>query len=166
MTAQIPENLLLDGETLALCSEPLGDYFDFSGEQPRFADHCTALWRGYVGTWEIRDDRLYLLAIDAQYQDGSPARLADLFPGHPDRVFAHWFTGTLRCPRGGQVEYVHMGYGSIFEEDLLLHIDRGVLTRREVRINGKAEANAPQGYGPAAFTIFPLTPASSESEKE
>ena len=27
MTAQIPEKLHLHGETLALCSEPLGDYF-------------------------------------------------------------------------------------------------------------------------------------------
>lgn len=167
MTAQIPEKLLLDGETLALCSEPLGDYFAFSGEYPRImVEHCTALWRGYVGTWEIRDDRLYLLAIDTQFQDGSPARLVDLFPGHPERVFAHWFTGTLRCPLGGILRYVHMGYGSVYEEDLLLHIDRGVLTRREVRVNGKAEANAPRGCGPAAFTIFPAKPAASQGDQE
>lgn len=27
-------------------------------------DHCTACWRGYVARWELRDECLYLLAVD------------------------------------------------------------------------------------------------------
>lgn len=154
MTAQIPETLVLDGQKLAMCSEPLGDYFAFSGIRPDLAKNCTALWRGYVGTWEILEERLYLVGISGEYEDGSPVTLDSIFSGYPDRVFAHWFTGTLRCPRGGQLEYVHMGYGSVCEEDLLLHIERGVLKGQDVRVNGAAAPGAPQGYGVGAFVTF------------
>lgn len=59
MTAQISEKLLFEGEKHAMCTNPLGDYCALGGELPRFASNCTALWRGYVGTWEIINDRLY-----------------------------------------------------------------------------------------------------------
>ncbi len=154
MTAQIPEKLLLNGVTLTLCSEPLDSYFATHG-QPDFAVNCTALWRGYVGIWEIRDARLFLIGIEAEYQNGTPASLASLFPGEAERIYARWFTGTLRCPRGGELEYVHMGYGSIYEEDLLLRIEQGSLVGQEVRVNGTAAYNARQGFRPAAFTTFP-----------
>jgi len=63
MTAQIGEKLKFEGRELSMCSEPLGDYFVFSGIDPELEFTCTALWRGYVGTWEIRDDRLYLIGL-------------------------------------------------------------------------------------------------------
>jgi hypothetical protein len=135
MTAQTPEKLVLDGEMLDLCSEPLGHYFHFGGTRPDFAIGWTSLWRCYVGTWEIRDGRLYLIGISATHRNGSPVKLEDIFPGYPERVFAHWFTGTLRCPLGNMRAYEHMGYGSVFEEDLLLHIKQGVLMSRAVRSN-------------------------------
>ena len=162
MTAQIPEKLKLNGATLALCTEPLADYLAAIEPPPGFAVHCTALRRGYIGTWEIRDARLFLIDIKGDYPDGTPASMERLFPSQPQRVFARWFTGTLRCPRGGQLEYIHMGYASIFEEDLLLHIEQGNLTGREVRVNGAAEAGARQGYRPAAFTTFPRNRKSIE----
>lgn len=154
MTAQIPEKLLLNGTTLTLCSKPLASYFATHGE-PDFAVNCTALWRGYVGTWEIRDARLFLVGIEAEFQNGTPVSLASLFPGEAERIFARWFTGKLRCPRGGELEYVHMGYGSVYEEDLLLQIEQGNLVGQEVQVNGTAAQNARQGYRPAAFTSFP-----------
>ena len=155
MTAQIPEKLRLNGEILALCTEPLADYFAALEPPPEFAVNCTALWRGYVGTWEIRDARLFLIDIEAEYPDGRAVSLAGLFPAYPQRVFARWYSGTLRCPRSGLLEYVHMGYASVHEEDLLLHVENGIVVSREVRVNGTAEANARQGYRPAAFTTFP-----------
>jgi hypothetical protein len=165
MTAQIPEKLLMNGETLTLCSEPLDDYFTSHGE-PGFAVNCTALWRGYVGTWEIRDARLFLVGIEAEYPDGSSVSLAKLFQGEAERIFARWFTGTLRCPRGGELEYVHMGYGSVYEEDLLLQIEQGNLVGQEVQVNGTAAHNARQGFRPAAFTTFPRSRKTSSETPE
>ncbi len=36
MTAQIAERLLYQGQSLSMCSNPLGDYFAMGGERPRF----------------------------------------------------------------------------------------------------------------------------------
>jgi hypothetical protein len=154
MTAQIPEKLSLNGEILELCTEPLRKYFAQHGS-PDFLVNCTALWRGYIGDWEIRDDCLYLVGIEAEYRNGQPSSLADVFPDESGPVLARWYSGTLRCPQGGELQYVHMGYDSIHEKDLLLHIEQGRLIGRETRINGTAAHGARQDFRPAAFTTFP-----------
>lgn len=156
MTAQIAENLRYKGEDVAMCTEPLSDYFAMGGFNPRFESNCTGLWRGYVGRWEIVDGRLYLIELHGTLEDGTEACLATVFPGFPDRVFAHWYTGTIRIPQGKQLEYVHMGYSSTFEQDLLLDVERGIVKNTRVRHNGTAESeSAPDGYGVQAMTVFP-----------
>ena len=135
MTAQIAEKLRYQGEDVAMCTNPLSDYFAMGGTNPRFESNCTALWRGYVGSWEIVDDRLYLIGLNGTLEDGTQASLATIFPGFPDRVFAHWYSGTIRLPQGKQLEYVHMGYGSTFERDLFLDVERGVVVATRVQHN-------------------------------
>ena len=156
MTAQIAEKLLYQGRRVAMLTNPLTDYFALGGFNPRFESRSTALWRGYVGGWEIVDDRLYLVSLDGTLEDGTDATLETVFPGFPDRVFAHWYSGSVRIPQGKQLEYVHMGYASKFEQDLFLEIERGVVVATRVRQNGVAEsAQAPEGYTVGAMTVFP-----------
>jgi hypothetical protein len=156
MTAQIPESLLYQGEQVTMCTNPLNEYFAMAGLNPPFESHCTALWRGYVGCWEIIDDRLYLTSLQGTLKDGGDANLETVFPGFPDKVFAHWYSGTIRIPQGKQLEYVHMGYGSTFERDLLLEIERGLVVSTRLQENGVAESeDAPEGYGISAMTVFP-----------
>ena len=155
MTAQIAERLFYEVKEQAMCSEPLSSYLDLADIDSPFESNCTALWRGYVGTWEILDDRLYLVGLEGTLRDGGEASLETLFPGFPERVFAHWYSGTLRIPDGKQLEYVHMGYASTFERDILLQIERGLLVHTEIRHNGAAERpEAPEGYGIGAMTVF------------
>lgn len=121
-----------------MCTHPLGDYFALGGIDPGFGQEwpldCTALWRGYIGTWEVLGDRLYLVAIHKLVLNGPGTNfLETVFPGYPDRVFAHWYSGTLRIPQGNTLKYVHMGYQSTYERDLLIKVERGVIG--EVRIH-------------------------------
>ena len=46
------------------------------------------------------DDRLYLVGINAAAFRDESVPLERLFPGHGDRVFAHWHGGTPRVPQG------------------------------------------------------------------
>jgi hypothetical protein len=155
MTAQIAENLYFEGQKLPMCANPLSDYFFLSGVKRAFESNCTALWRGYVGTWEIRNNRLYLIALHGTLMDGSEANLATFFPDFPDRVFAHWYTGTLRVPQGKQLEYVHMGYASVHERDLFIEIEKGIVQTTKTIINGESDNDdAPQEYGVTAMTVF------------
>ncbi len=135
MTAQFAEMLLYDGAEHAMCTQPLCNYFAMGGNRPKFLVDCTALWRGYTGVWSVINDRLYLIKLDGTLHDGSTATVASVFPGFPDRVFAHWYCGTVRLPQGRRLRYVHQGYGSTYERDLLLTFYRGVLTQTKVRNN-------------------------------
>ena len=156
MTAQISESLTYNGEKLAMCEEPLSDFFSKGGTTPGFASMNTACWRGYFGQWEILEERLYLVGLAGMLEDGTEATLESVFPGFPDRVFAHWYSGTIRVPQGKLLDYIHMGYASVYERDLLLTFENGVLTGSEVRVNGESESDtAPEGYGIGAMTTFP-----------
>ena len=132
MTAQFGEKLIIDGESHTMMTQPLAVYFELSGVKPEFEVSNTALWRGYVGTWEILRERLYLLKISANYTDRTSAKLEDFFPGYPDRVFAHWYSGTIRIPQGNIVKYVHMGYESVYEQDLIIRIMKGCVVSRDI----------------------------------
>ena len=131
MTAQVSEKLLYEGKSIFLFSEPLALYL--MQNQIRFTSPHTANWRGYVGTWEIIEtegvERLYLVGIEAHKDYETILTLPDLFPGF-DKVFAHWFTGELRCPQGNLVEYIHMGYASTYEYELFLEFKQGVLVHK------------------------------------
>ncbi len=82
---------------------------------------------GYLGTWEIQHDRLYLIEIKAGFDKENKTSLQDLFPGFSERVFAHWFTGELRIPDGEQLKYVHMGFGCEYERDIIINMKKGVV---------------------------------------
>ncbi len=155
MTAQFTEKLHYQGEDFAMCTEPLSDYFAMGGTNPRFEFDSTALRRGYVGRWDIVDDRLYLVKLHGTLENGTEASVATIFPNFPDRVFAHWYSGTIRLPQGKLLEYVHGGYRSTYEQDLLLDVERGVVKSTQVLHNGTAASASAVGYKVQAMTVFP-----------
>ena len=135
MTAQVTESLKYEGQNIALCEEPLADYFSLIGKDTPFEAPHTALWCGYVGEWEIIDDRIYLVGLKGWVNGGEQVNLAYVFPGFPSRVFAHWITGTLRATRGKQLKYVHAGYASVYEQDLFFEFEAGRMKSLQIRDN-------------------------------
>jgi hypothetical protein len=139
-TAQFPEIIQVDGKTESLTAEPLGKYLDNPDKFKILKENtnlgtCTALWRGYVGYWEIKNSKLLLNKIET----GSCAKetrkvlpLDKLFPGKPQPVFADWYSGTLTVPRGKLVEYVHAGYASRYEKYLIMEIKEGVVVKQRI----------------------------------
>lgn len=157
MTAQMTERLIYKGEELSLCEQPLNHYLQTIRKDFKFEAPSTALWRGYVGTWSIEHGRFYLIKLRgfvSGKEDREEIGLKDLFPEFPDGVFAHWYTGEMRCPRGGLIEYVHGGYASTYEQDLFIKLDKGVVVAERIVDNGKAEPDAPRGYHQAARYDF------------
>ncbi len=159
MTAQFSEKLHYKGETLSLCSTPLGPFFKNSRLPYQPVDLSTALHRGYVGHWSIEKDHLYLVGIDAKIyskegQEYIKAGLADFFPDARDKVFAHWFTGDLRCEMGGLLKYRHAGFASTYEQDLYIRVRRGVVLQEHIVVNGVAEPHARRAHIVAAQTVY------------
>jgi hypothetical protein len=96
MTAQVPEQLQYEGRTLALCTEPLASYLATLSPAPAFRCFMTALTRAYQGTWAIEDGRLYLVELHGMLQDETHGDQLTVFPDTTGKVFAYWYTGTLR----------------------------------------------------------------------
>lgn len=149
-TSQHPDVLILDGKTYDLYSNPLEAFYG-DDWKPAFWDAPNSVssgnWRGYVATWEMINDKLYLSKINSWFcnrriRTKSGCRrvmLRDLFGAKviDGRVAATWFSDELCLPDGKELEYVHMGYGSIYERDIIFDVDAGKITKREVIDNTK-----------------------------
>ena len=151
-TAQIPEKIVYEGTEGFLFTNPLETYFTKDNPRPEFAAPHTACWRGYVGSWEIREDTLYLTDLKAWMRDeegkAAPVEFERIFPGKTKPVKADWFTGTLRIPRGKPIRYVHMGYQTVYEYDVFLRVDAGkVIDRQTIDNRGKAHTDPPAPLG-------------------
>ena len=135
-TAQISDLILYKGESYYLFSEPLESYFKESFSRPDylFAFKCTACRRGYVASWEVKGDSLYLtkLVEGTCGADAKEIPIAAVFSGQKGPIKADWFSGDLRIPQGKQLEYVHMGYASTYERDLILTIKNGKVIDEKV----------------------------------
>lgn len=140
MTAQFPDCIRITGRKQHLYATPLDQYFELAGIEPDFETPSTALWRGYVATWEIVEDRLYLIDVESHLPGDRTGTLGDLFPGFPDRVFAHWYHGDLRIPQGPEVGYIHAGFGAIHESMLCITVRGGVVTGRRVEQRSAEDA--------------------------
>lgn len=106
MTAQEPEILIYNGLEMQMISNP---NIVPGCEQPcYFMELQAANNRGYVGTWEIKNDqKLYLLNVSRGKTTS-----------YPDPVFANWITEDLYTWNGNLLKYVNSGYDSMYEENI------------------------------------------------
>ncbi len=137
MTAQQPDKLYNNGQENILFSNPLEDFFTISNFNPGFMSPHTANYRGYVATWEIIDEKLYLIGINGWKYDKTNAGkihevdISSVFPDEGPPIFAKWFSGTLIIPQGKMLHYIHMGYESIYERELHITVKNGVLFEQQ-----------------------------------
>jgi len=149
-TAQSPDRIVYKGNERALFSNPLEVYYSSGRKRPDFMiaplTTSTGNWRGYVATWRIENGKLYLTKIDSWLCRGSSERscrqvsLAQIFKEKVKngKVLADWFSGEMRVPDGKELQYVHMGYGSTYERDLIFEVKAGVVSEPTVIDNTKA----------------------------
>ncbi|WP_103664191.1 hypothetical protein [Gracilimonas amylolytica] len=138
MTAQIKETIKYEGRTLSMAAEPLNSYLRNRYDlQVQLNSLGTACRRGYMGEWEVKDDKLYLTNLKINLSHDSRKGVETLFPGQQE-VFAEWFTGEVRIPTGYRLQYVHMGYASVYEKDLFLMFEEGKLIDKRIVDNRKS----------------------------
>ena len=140
MTEQLHENLIYEGEdmTMPSCSSLPHDHpaiVQLSDEEfeYQFSDTIllsSACWRGYIATWEIKKNQLYLIAVKGRYQmDGA------------EPIFADWFSGILRIPKGERLKNKALGLLSAHELELHIKINQGMVTKSEVIGSREKEYN-------------------------
>ena len=123
-------------------SNPLEQYLDtkseriFNGKKLEWTS--TACYRGYRATWEVSNDSLFLIKVQKECYSETPEYFDLKSEFGSERVFAHWFTGKTLAPMGKQIHYVHSGYDSFYEKELVLTFTSGLLSEQIEYDNSKS----------------------------
>ena len=143
-TAQFPDRLIYNGVRYNLTVNPMELYFNNNPDKrPRPNVTSSALWRGYIATFEIIQNELWVvdIIIDVSTFDYEKRRFTNDYKSviqecldGRDRMKLDWFNGILILPQGRIIEYVHMGYDSIYENYVLILIENGNYIR-EINLN-------------------------------
>ena len=135
-TAQRSEVLHINGRVVSLLTTPLDPVIGPLLERRKdLREHFRApdsgLWRGYVGTWHIEGDRLYLVSLSNGADKPKSIPLSTLLLAGDGPVPATWFSGTLRVPVGWARRYIHRGFATTWNQELLIRVERGRVLRQE-----------------------------------
>jgi len=124
MTSQARDILSYNGEKTTIATEPLKPYLE-NRSDISFIFKSTALVRGYIGTWKIKNKKLYLVSLIGFIENNKKVDLNYLFPNKKE-VFADWFSGQIKIPEGNLVKKIRIGYASVFERDKILKFNKGI----------------------------------------
>lgn len=144
-TPQVSDYLIYNGKTIPIFSNPLESYLELNGiKDIDRGCNSSSCWRGYIATWELENGKLYLVKIErcgilqsaGVYtglgcdQNGS-SEIFDFVKKtfKSQKTYADWFTGKLIAPQGRIIEYIHMGYESVFEKEQYFEISKGNLVK-------------------------------------
>ena len=128
MTRQIQDKLIYDNQEYSLNEEYLEHFFDeFPDRKPEMYGGFSALWRGYVATFEIKNNELYIKEIKtfAGVDFHMETIINAIFP---DDRKCHWFSGLIRIDsfRGEDNQEPFIG---IFE---FLDINKGNFIKKRI----------------------------------
>ena len=137
MTIQAGDILSYNGEKTTIATEPLKPYLETRSDVS-FIFKSTALVRGYIGTWKIKNKKLYLVTLVGFIENNEKVDLKYLFPNKTE-VFADWFSGDIRIPEGDLLQNINIGFASVFARDRVLNFNKGQLISETVKDNTKSK---------------------------
>ena len=128
-------DILIDGkDTIEIYSNPLETYFEIKKSRTingyELNMTSTACYRGYLATWQLKNDSLFLIEIrnGCSSMDEKKPEYFDLKDEFgSDIVFASWVSQVLYIPYGDMIKYIHAGYSSIFEKEKYMYLVDGKL---------------------------------------
>jgi len=130
MCQQASEVLTYQGVIYHIGERPLEQYL--KKNKIEFYPTISVCWRGYVGTWKVGENKLYLTSLSANLIGSVKVGLDFLFQSQTE-VFADWFSGFLCLPQG---EIIGQVYNStfttpVFEESIILTFENGSLVSKK-----------------------------------
>ena len=125
MTQQIKDTLTFEGETYDLNTEIVENFFNqFPEKRPKTEISCTALWRGYIATFEIESNELIL--NDIQWLKNIDFELESKLSTIFTTPKADWYSGLIRIdnfrgefdwePENGIFEYLEIAKGNFIKK--------------------------------------------------
>ena len=138
-TAQAPDHIIYNGKEYLLYSNPMEEYFKkYPDRRPKDGISSTALRRGYVATYEIKNNQLFLKDIEIQVCEGKKCKTTkwksvfnEIFSDQ-ELIKIDWVIGILILPYGKKVNNIlDMGYASAYENYIVLTFENGILKKEQ-----------------------------------
>jgi len=129
-TEQTRDRIIYNGKEFELLRNfPMENYFEKYPDKRPQGIISSNLWRGYVATFEVKNNQLYLKNIEIQTRDSVveskmnwESIFNELFPNQ-EQVKVDWVTEWLVLPHGKRTK---QRYGS-YEHYILLEMNNGSL---------------------------------------
>ncbi len=137
-TGQVPDYLIIEKDTLAIQSNPLEGYFkDHPIPEKLITRLSSANWRGYIAYFKFLDGKLVVENIYKEnYKENNKGDTDYFLSSIYKDVFGtnanfecNYYSGLLICPSGKILQYVHMGYSSLYEKYNLIEIKNGIILK-------------------------------------
>jgi hypothetical protein len=126
MSAQVLDQILINGSSYPIYSSPLDVYLKQNGITLFSLNQQYS--RGYVASWKIEGNNLWLIEfIGENILEQITYSMTDLFPDAIKGVFASWFTGNIRVPFGKQIGFTLSWTGAIYESETSIIVKDGVI---------------------------------------
>jgi len=109
-------------------NRPLESFFTKSNPKPKnlFKVSTTACWRGYIGIYCIKNNKLYLDKLLKGDINSAIIPLPQINTDWKSPQLCYWFSGELFIKRGKTKGYREMNpYDTIFEYQLYIEIKNG-----------------------------------------
>lgn len=138
-TAQRPDYLIIENDTLKLHCNPLEVYFEKNPFPNDLRIFNSGLWRGYIAFFKIINNKLVVENLyQPQYLENDKGEHYEKLISIYKKVFGenlnfdcNFYSGVLICPRGELLDYVHMGYSSTYENYTLFEINNGIYIKEK-----------------------------------
>ncbi|MFC4817222.1 MULTISPECIES: hypothetical protein [unclassified Flavobacterium] len=138
-TAQRPDYLIIENDTLKLHCNPLESYFESKPFPKELMKFNSSLWRSYIAYFKFENNKLIVEGLyQPEYfedQNGNTKeKLVSIYEkifGNKNNFECNFYNGVLICPLGEMKEYVHMSYSSIYENYKLFEIKNGVYQKEK-----------------------------------
>ena len=129
-TPQIPDILLYEGKEYPIHNELLSTYFSkYPERKPKSDWVCSALWRGYVATFEIVEGSVFLKHVTTGNCD-TPNPAMSIVAPKGERVKIDWYSGLLLSSYGRNDEDPYsLSSLDAYEKYSIFEIDAGNFRR-------------------------------------
>jgi len=151
MTMQVLDTLILNGQPKGMLTSPPLPLDRPHALEEVAADaveegiwNSTACWRGYVATWELDGDELYLKHVQGKYRAVGPGL-----------ILAHWFTGTVVVNDGEVLR--NAGFAMVYEREIHLSFEQGFLIDTRI-VDNREKNQLPLGQPIAAEPLSTTRP--------
>lgn len=136
-TQQIKEEFSVDRAKFEISQFPLELYIDQKAFHEKIKPQmCSANWRGYRGSWALKDGMLVLNYLVANACDKSPNHIdaRELFPDQGYPVKATWYTGKIIVRIGKRTFLSKRDHGSsgVEYEAVVYEFHAGKLVSRSI----------------------------------